>query len=146
MLSSDIPSHLSPQMINSGLMSSGLSGPFTDSSRWEDPLEKAMAAHSSTLAWKIPWTEEPGGLQSMGSQSRTRLSDVSSSFQRFSCCFPASRAGSASDRRTGSTAVVTSLLRFLSSDLTGERMQSHGFTYHFLFDDMNLPFLSESHN
>ena len=34
----------------------------------EDPLEKAMAAHSSTLAWKIPWTEEPGGLQSMGWQ------------------------------------------------------------------------------
>ena len=33
----------------------------------EDPLEKAMATHSSTLAWKIPWTEEPGGLQSMGS-------------------------------------------------------------------------------
>ena len=32
----------------------------------EDPLEKAMAPHSSTLAWKIPWTEEPGGLQSMG--------------------------------------------------------------------------------
>ena len=31
-------------------------------------LEKAMAPHSSTLAWKIPWTEEPGGLQSMGSQ------------------------------------------------------------------------------
>ena len=35
---------------------------------WEDPLEKAMATHSSTLAWKIPWTEEPGRLQSMGSQ------------------------------------------------------------------------------
>ena len=34
----------------------------------EDPLEKEMAAHSSALAWKIPWTEEPGGLQSMGSQ------------------------------------------------------------------------------
>ena len=34
----------------------------------EDPLEKEMATHSSTLAWKIPWTEEPGGLQSMGSQ------------------------------------------------------------------------------
>ena len=34
----------------------------------EDPLEKEMAAHSSTLAWKIPWMEEPGGLQSMGSQ------------------------------------------------------------------------------
>ena len=35
---------------------------------WEDPLEKEMATHSSTLAWKIPWTEEPGRLQSMGSQ------------------------------------------------------------------------------
>ena len=35
---------------------------------WEDPLEKEMAAHSSTLAWRIPRTEEPGGLQSMGSQ------------------------------------------------------------------------------
>ena len=34
----------------------------------EDPLEKEMATHSSTLAWKIPWTEEPGGLQPMGSQ------------------------------------------------------------------------------
>ena len=34
----------------------------------EDPLEKAMATHSSTLAWKIPWTEEHGTLQSMGSQ------------------------------------------------------------------------------
>ena len=33
---------------------------------WEDPLEKEMANHSSILAWKIPWTEEPGGLQSMG--------------------------------------------------------------------------------
>ena len=35
----------------------------------EDPLEKAMATHSSILAWRIPWTEEPGGLQSMGLQS-----------------------------------------------------------------------------
>ena len=34
----------------------------------EDPLEKEMSTHSSTPAWKIPWTEEPGGLQSMGSQ------------------------------------------------------------------------------
>ena len=33
---------------------------------WEDPLEKEMATHSSILAWKIPWTKEPGGLQSMG--------------------------------------------------------------------------------
>ena len=35
---------------------------------WEDPLEKEMAIHSSTIAWKIPWTEEPGRLQSKGSQ------------------------------------------------------------------------------
>ena len=42
---------------------------------WEDALEKDMATHSSVLAWKMPWTEEPGGLQSMGSQSWTRLSD-----------------------------------------------------------------------
>ena len=35
---------------------------------WEDPLETEMAIHSSTLAWKIPWTEEPDRLQSMGSQ------------------------------------------------------------------------------
>ena len=35
---------------------------------WEDPLEKEMATHSSTFAWKIPWTEEPSRLQSMGWQ------------------------------------------------------------------------------
>ena len=41
----------------------------------EDPLKKEMATHSSIHAWKIPWTEEPAGVQSMGSQSQTRLSD-----------------------------------------------------------------------
>ena len=35
---------------------------------WEDPLQKGTATHSSILAWRVPWTEEPGGLQSMGSQ------------------------------------------------------------------------------
>ena len=35
---------------------------------WEDPLEKEMAIHSRTIAWEIPWMEEPGGLQSIGSQ------------------------------------------------------------------------------
>ena len=45
----------------------------------EDHLEKEMATHSSTLAWRIPWTEKPGGLQSMGSQRvQTRLSDFTS--------------------------------------------------------------------
>ena len=38
---------------------------------WEDPLEEEMATHSSILAWRISWTEEPGGLQSIGSQSLT---------------------------------------------------------------------------
>jgi len=35
---------------------------------WEDPLEEGMATHFSILAWRIPWAEEPGGLQSLGSQ------------------------------------------------------------------------------
>ena len=43
---------------------------------WEDPLEKGMATHSSILVWRIPWTEEPGGLQfHRVAKSRTRLSD-----------------------------------------------------------------------
>ena len=41
----------------------------------EDPLEKEMAIHSSTIAWKIPWTEEPGRLQSMGLLSASDLAD-----------------------------------------------------------------------
>ena len=44
----------------------------------EDPMEKDMATHSSVLAWRIPWTEEPGGLQPMGVAKRgTRLSNTS---------------------------------------------------------------------
>ena len=46
---------------------------------WEDPLEKEIAAHSSILAWRIPWTEVPGGPQSMESQSWTRLKRLSTS-------------------------------------------------------------------
>ena len=43
---------------------------------WEDPLEEGVATHSSILAWGIPWTEEPGGLWSVGLQkSKTRLSN-----------------------------------------------------------------------
>ena len=56
----------------------------------EDPLEKEMATHSSILAWRIPWMEEPGGLQSMGSQRvghdwATSL-HFSTSLQIFMCC------------------------------------------------------------
>ena len=43
----------------------------------EDPLEESMATHSSVLAWRIPWTEEPSGLQSMGSQTLTQLKQLS---------------------------------------------------------------------
>ena len=49
----------------------------------EDPLEKKMVTHSSILAWRIPWTEEPGRLQSTGSQSQTRLSDFTFTEQRY---------------------------------------------------------------
>ena len=47
----------------------------------EDPLEKEMAAHSSTLAWRIPWTEEPAGLQSMGCK-RASLPATSLDFKK----------------------------------------------------------------
>ena len=50
---------------------------------WEDPLEKEMAIHSRTIAWKIPWTEEPGRLQPMGSQSWTQLNDFTFTFTSF---------------------------------------------------------------
>ena len=50
-----------------------------------DPLRKPMAPHSSTLAWRIPWTEEPGGLQRMGPQSRTQLSSFSPSLNYVLC-------------------------------------------------------------
>ena len=49
-------------------------------SNQEDPLEKGMTTHSSILAWRIPWTEEPGGLQSMGSQ-RVRHDSATDTFQ-----------------------------------------------------------------
>jgi len=43
--------------------------------RREDPLEKGMETHSSILAWKTPWTEEPGGLQSMGLQRESDMTE-----------------------------------------------------------------------
>ena len=44
---------------------------------WEDPLDEEMATHSSILAWRIPWTEEPSRLQSMGSQEKRNINLVS---------------------------------------------------------------------
>ena len=53
---------------------------------WEDPLEKGMATHSNILAWGIPWTEEPSGLQFMGLQ-RVRHNWATNTFQKyFSTC------------------------------------------------------------
>ena len=50
---------------------------------WEDLLEKETATHSRTLAWRIPRTDEPGRLQSMGSQSRTQLSEFTTSLLHY---------------------------------------------------------------
>ena len=56
---------------------------------WEDLLEKETATHSSTLAWRIPQTKEPGRLQSMGLQSQTQLSDFTCTFFfKTQACFP----------------------------------------------------------
>ena len=51
-----------------GKESASNAGDLGSTPGWEDPLEKGVAIHSSILAWRIPWTEEPGGLRSMGSQ------------------------------------------------------------------------------
>ena len=58
----------------------------------DDPLEKEMATHSSILAWRIPWTEEPGGLQSMGSQRVRHNRDSYFTYLKWlapNCAFPA---------------------------------------------------------
>ena len=51
---------------------------------WEDPLEKGMATHSSILAWRIPWTEEPGGLQSRGHKESDTTEQLSQRLRRAS--------------------------------------------------------------
>ena len=72
---------------------------------WEDPLEKEMATHSSTLAWKIPWTEEPGGLQSMGSQrvGHDWATSLSFSLSLFTPGLPRYCSGKGSPARAGGT-------------------------------------------
>ena len=52
---------------------------------WEDPLDEGMATHSSILAWRIPWTEEPGGPQSMESQGQTQLKRLNTHMSIFLC-------------------------------------------------------------
>ena len=60
---------------------------------WEDLLEKGMATHSGILAWRIPWTEEPGGLQSMGSQrvGHDSATNTHSHIHRMDCAVPLER-------------------------------------------------------
>ena len=53
---------------SNGKVSSSNAGDLGSIPGWEDPLEEGVATHSRILAWRIPWTEEPGGLQSTGSQ------------------------------------------------------------------------------
>ena len=55
---------------------------------WEDPLQEGMATHTSILAWRVPWTEEHGRLQSMGSESQARLSDFHYSLLSLLPCLP----------------------------------------------------------
>ena len=66
-----------------------------------DPLEDGMVAHSNILAWRIPWTEEPGGLQSMESQSQTQLKQLSTlhlKMMQSGKCFPRANLGSKFDK------------------------------------------------
>ena len=93
---------------------------------WEDPLEKEMAIHSSTIAWKIPWTEEPGRLQSMGSQ-RVGHDWATSLFtfpfsSKSTRLYPRSKSNSAhwyhSDTLWPSTSPSTSPIDFLDSEPT----------------------------
>ena len=67
-------------LANSPSMASLRQGNMLDLLPYSPSPEKAIAPHSNTLAWKIPWMEEPGRLQSMGSLSRTRLSDFTFTF------------------------------------------------------------------
>ena len=53
---------------------------------WEDPLQEGMASHSSILVWRTPWTEEPGGLQFMGSQESDTIERLSTA-QHYICCY-----------------------------------------------------------
>ena len=64
---------------------------------WEDPLEEGIATHSSMLAWKIPWKEEPGGLQSTGSKRMDTTERLST--ERSSQCFPGGTSGKESTCR-----------------------------------------------
>ena len=64
-------SHVGGSVVESRLPTQELQEAQLQSLGQEDPLEEGTATHSSILAWRIPWTEGPGGLQSMGSQSQT---------------------------------------------------------------------------
>ena len=81
---------------------------------WEDTLEKEMATHSSILAWRIPWTEEPGRLQSMGSQELDTTYQLNTS----TISYIAGRFFTASENETIKSKLVSS--HPLSQNLTPE--------------------------
>ena len=78
---------------------------------WEDPLEKEMATHSSILAWRIPWTEEPGGLQSMGFTNRHDRATNTLTFFHFTKCFLLEENKSYGSRRMKASAQKIGLFR-----------------------------------
>ena len=82
----------------------------------EDPLEESMATHSNILAWRIPWTEEPGGLQSIGSQRDTQLSRHALRIN------PTNSADSAKDRRMKSGHVINELEEDVCQMLAHQRL------------------------
>ena len=59
-------SYMLVQLVKNPLIMQETQETWVSSLGWKDPLEEGMATHSSILAWRIPWTEEPGGLQSIG--------------------------------------------------------------------------------
>ena len=114
---------------------------------WKDPQEKEMAARSSVLAWEIPWTEEPGGLQSMVTENQTRLSTCSAADNTW--C----RSRSRTPPSTLRTATQSKLFRFLLRHFLGYINPHHVCTGFFLtrvFDfpsqKGNICFLEKSHN
>ena len=84
---SPIIGHFGASLVAHMVKSACSTGDLVRSLGWEDSLEKEMATHSSILAWKTPWMEEPGRLQSMGFQSWTELNDFTFTLWDIFGCF-----------------------------------------------------------
>ena len=101
----------------------------------EDDLEKEMATHSRILAWEIPWTEEPGGLRSMGSQkSQTRLSDWTTIYAKAVSTTGMSVGGTG--RRMGLSSILK-LSEWDSEEVTFKQRPLCPFPHHCCFSKIN---------